>query len=78
MKLLKIGDNLINEKYFIGLFDTFIEEDENSIRYYSLEARWLEADTLQASVVGNYRCTCESEGKALIEAQDEALRCMRL
>ncbi len=59
-KLLRIGDHLVNEKYFIGLFTVGMVEDGTTGEYhYVMEARWLEGAEVMSQVMT--RC-CISQG----------------
>ena len=49
MKLLSIGNHMINEQYFIGLFVT-----EVSKHRFQVEARWLEGAERMGQVVHHY------------------------
>ena len=54
MTLLRIGGNLINERFFIGLFDMDAGINGRGERIYAIEARWIYDGKLFAQVVGTY------------------------
>ena len=74
MRLLTIGDHLINESMFIGIFDAGEIQDESEDYVGALEARWVEGATVMAQVVGMYRYKTGQDGQDfLLTAQDKAL-----
>ncbi len=89
MQLLRIGDNLVNERFFYGIvsYDEkgYFDEEKKVVHYDCiLEARYMMGGDQHAQVVGGYKYTSDDTsstgrvGAMHKEALAEAMKSMEV